>query len=160
MIGFEMGGGGKAASCPYWTKRSASFNNCQPYETTEQRAPRELRSPHSRRGPDPFASPKLRQGISRRAISASLVGLTGLVTVVGSGTVWWMHAHPPEGQKAKIGTTLVIYRGHERKIRALAWSPDGTRIASASADNTVQVWDAATGNNPISYDGHSSSVEG
>jgi WD40 repeat protein len=26
-----------------------------------------------------------------------------------------------------------------------AWSPDGTRLASASDDTTVRVWDVATG---------------
>jgi WD40 repeat protein len=27
-------------------------------------------------------------------------------------------------------------------VKALAWSPDGQRIASASQDGTVQVWQA------------------
>ncbi len=58
------------------------------------------------------------------------------------------------------GTTLYTYRGHVRKIRDLAWSPNGKRIASASDDYTAQVWDASTGNNPIIYRGHSSFVEG
>ncbi len=40
-------------------------------------------------------------------------------------------------------------------VNALAWSPDGTRIASASNDKTVLVWDAATGNPFFTYRGHS-----
>ena len=43
-------------------------------------------------------------------------------------------------------------------INAVAWSPDGTRLASASSDNTVHVWDAHTGSLLHSYTGHSSSV--
>jgi WD40 repeat protein len=35
-----------------------------------------------------------------------------------------------------------IYKGHTRLITSLSWSPDGTRIASASIDSTVQVWQA------------------
>jgi WD40 repeat protein len=35
---------------------------------------------------------------------------------------------------------LLIYRGHASGVSAVAWSPDGQRIASASADATVQVW--------------------
>ena len=35
-----------------------------------------------------------------------------------------------------------IYRGHHNAVSAVAWSPDGKRIASASKDNIVQVWDA------------------
>lgn len=152
--------------CPVWTDLktipTVSFVDPQRYEIAFKKLLTVLESADDplKRVTRLIASPKLRRSISRRAIIASLVGLTGLVAAVGSGMTWWVRAHPTQAQKAKMGTTLFIYRGHERKIRALAWSPDGKRIASASADNTVQVWDATTGNNPISYDGHSSSVEG
>jgi hypothetical protein len=36
--------------------------------------------------------------------------------------------------------------GHEGAIRALDVSPDGSRLASASRDNTARVWDVASGN--------------
>ncbi|MEV4751376.1 WD40 repeat domain-containing protein [Streptosporangium amethystogenes subsp. fukuiense] len=32
--------------------------------------------------------------------------------------------------------------GHESRVHAVAWSPDGTRIATGSDDCTVRVWDA------------------
>ena len=42
-----------------------------------------------------------------------------------------------------MGTTLYTYRGHAgNPVYAVAWSPDGTRIASGGGDNTVQVWQA------------------
>ncbi|MGZ6367287.1 MAG: WD40 repeat domain-containing protein, partial [Ktedonobacteraceae bacterium] len=34
------------------------------------------------------------------------------------------------------------YNGHTSLAWSLVWSPDGTRIASASEDGTVQVWQA------------------
>jgi len=52
-----------------------------------------------------------------------------------------------------IGTTLVTYYGHGARVLGLCWSPDGKYIASASADKTVQVWEAETGNSLIRYPG-------
>src|SRR5579885_1954153 len=43
------------------------------------------------------------------------------------------------------GQVLLTYRGHSDDVLAVAWSPDGTRIASGSGDATMQVWDATTG---------------
>jgi serine/threonine protein kinase len=40
------------------------------------------------------------------------------------------------------GTLMVTYRGHRAVVRSVAWSPDGTRLASGSDDHTVQVWQA------------------
>ena len=36
-------------------------------------------------------------------------------------------------------------RGHSNLIRAVAWSPDGTRLASGSQDQTIRIWDASSG---------------
>ncbi|MEL7223846.1 MAG: hypothetical protein AAGL17_03035, partial [Cyanobacteria bacterium J06576_12] len=36
-------------------------------------------------------------------------------------------------------------RDHEDEVSAVAYSPDGKRIVSASADNTLRLWDAQTG---------------
>src|SRR6266566_1798739 len=40
-------------------------------------------------------------------------------------------------------------------VRAITWSPDGTRIASTWGDGTVQVWDALTGGRFFTSHGHS-----
>ncbi len=53
---------------------------------------------------------------------------------------------------------VYVYPGHSKLVRMVAWSPDGARIASASEDTSVRVWDATTGNHPLNYPGHTASV--
>src|SRR5262249_47036193 len=42
-------------------------------------------------------------------------------------------------------TELVTLRGHSDHVTSVAFSPDGSRLLTASWDGTAKVWDAATG---------------
>ncbi len=49
--------------------------------------------------------------------------------------------------------------GHEREVITVAWSPDGSRIATGGDDDTVRLWDAATGKSLAVMRGHTRSIE-
>ncbi|KAJ5895429.1 hypothetical protein N7495_007120 [Penicillium taxi] len=48
--------------------------------------------------------------------------------------------------------------GHSDGVNSIAWSPDGSRLASASHDKTVRIWDPATGQSVSTLEGHSGLV--
>src|SRR5262249_58831813 len=54
-------------------------------------------------------------------------------------------------------TTLA---GHSTSVYAVAFSPDGRRLASGSGDRTVRVWDASSGKALLRLQGHTSQVVG
>jgi eukaryotic-like serine/threonine-protein kinase len=83
-------------------------------------------------------------------ILAAVIAFIFLFTNLNADVAFVVHfATPPRH---------LTYNGHANYISAVAWSPDGKRIASASGDHTAQIWDAATGKLVLTYRGHSSDV--
>ncbi|KZP10859.1 WD40 repeat-like protein [Athelia psychrophila] len=67
--------------------------------------------------------------------------------------------HLKSGSVQRWPAALKTLEGHESDVRAVAYSPDGKHIVSGSADDTIRIWDAETGEAVgEQLRGHSSSI--
>jgi WD40 repeat protein len=55
---------------------------------------------------------------------------------------------------AQQATVVGTLEGHTDPVYAIAWSPDGKTLATASFDNTIRLWDAFTRKEIKKYEGH------
>lgn len=120
-------------------------------------------------------SPAAQRGFEWRALSAMLDGSVADVAREGS-PVWEVSVR---GDGRAIATSLgdgavAVYdldasggaterwrvMGHKGAAYRVDWSPDGAMVASAGADATVRVLDAATGAEKLVYKGHTTPVPG
>jgi len=62
------------------------------------------------------------------------------------------------GSKEGWDTEIAILRGHSDEVRRIVFSPEGSRLASASGDGTVRLWDGRTGARVATHGGHSSEL--
>ncbi len=106
------------------------------YETTQearQQAAQPATTP-------PTASHQL----SRRAVLLGLAGGSTLVAT-GAGFSWLTRSYLPHF------IPVLTYKGQNASVKTLAWSPDGSRIASGDQEN-VRVWRASDGSDVLTSD--------
>jgi len=72
----------------------------------------------------------------------------------------WQLPFLPPGLPANVSRVLGVARlRHSDRVNSLAYSPDGTLLASASRDSTVKLWDLGNGREVLTYRGHAEVVE-
>ncbi len=81
-------------------------------------------------------------------------------------------AYSPDGRSLAVASSIGIYiydvatyrelalfTGHTSWVESVSFSPDGTMLASGSADRTVKLWDIATRTNIATFEGHTDRLE-
>lgn len=68
---------------------------------------------------------------------------------------WQLPYQSPQVPAEHVARVLGNLRlRHAQEIHALAFSPDGTRVATGSRDRTVKIWDLGNGHEVLSFTGH------
>jgi WD40 repeat protein len=56
------------------------------------------------------------------------------------------------------GAEVLTLKGHTGEVRSASFSPDGSRLVTASHDMTAKVWDTTTGAEVLTLKGHTGEV--
>jgi WD40 repeat protein len=64
----------------------------------------------------------------------------------------------PFGPHTGTAKEIAVLRGHNAPVYSATFSPDGSRIVTASVDRTARIWDAATAKEIAVLRGHDASV--
>src|SRR5579864_1566257 len=86
-------------------------------------------------------------------------GVLAALVIIAAVFSWFAVLHrpqvPPSGHPTAIPTSnIATYRAAGGSVYRVAWSPDGTEIASTDAVGTVQIWDTVTGHTISTYRGN------
>jgi WD40 repeat protein len=81
-------------------------------------------------------------------------GTAGLARSAVSGC----DREPTPPASSSVGQETLTLKGHTDSVRRVAFSADGTRLASASLDGTVTAWDTTSGQETLTLNGHTGPV--
>ena len=74
-----------------------------------------------------------------------LLALQAISTTYSVDKTWTSEAENALHRSVLASHVLLTVQAHNAQVWSVAFSPDGTRLATASQDGTAKIWDAATG---------------
>jgi WD40 repeat protein/serine/threonine protein kinase len=109
--------------------------------------------------PDAFVPGSLFQQISARSPDGTMIAQAGeLASYGGASRSKEYSLSAVVVRKSQTGEVLHTLTGHSADVVSMAFSPDSRRLATASSDRTVKLWDMQTGQDVFTLLGHTAGV--
>ena len=97
----------------------------------------------------PEATSALHRAVTSSRAVRTFAGLGGWLDWSPDGTTFVTEGPEKSGlidiRDAETGASLRSWKGHDDDVNQVAFSPDGTRLATAGDDGALRVWDPMTG---------------
>jgi len=105
----------------------------------------------------------LTESAAQRLKDADVAGAQGIILEVLTNSAF-ARMHTPAAISVfqdirAADVQMAVLSRHTGSVESAAYSPDGTRIVTASADKTARVWDARTGIELLVLSGHADRVQ-
>src|SRR5262249_31441825 len=124
------------------------------HELTARSRVKALEGPPSRR--------RLVRGVGAAAgvaaLGGAIIGLLRQPPAEPQAPLMTGPAPPPSAPPPPRDRLIRTFTGHSERVNAVAFSPDGRTALSGAADNTLKLWDVATGTLVRTFKGHSNIV--
>lgn len=99
----------------------------------------------------------MQQWREQKAVRYTAWAIFGVIVFVVAFLFFWQGRQPCGWLDSLLGYPSGCPRtfsGHEGSVVSVAFSPDGKTLASGSSDNTVKLWDVASGGEVRTLSGH------
>lgn len=103
----------------------------------------------------PEVEESLHRAVSSSRLVLTVAGIGGAVDWSPSGSVFVTEGPEESGvidiRDATTGASVLVFDGHDPDVNDVAFSADGSMLATTGDDGAVRIWDPATGEELMSY---------